>query len=128
MKPPADMPPPPGHPDFNKEKFEAWVAKMEPQWGEVAMALLRAGANPNTPDAQGMAPLMLACDHGMQQVASALVQSGANPMYSDKAGVNALIMSCFFGHTECARVLLGAGVPADSFSNDGCSALIVASA
>lgn len=52
--------------------------------------LLRAGANPNTQNAEGRTPLMHACDLWDKEqcvpTARALVEAGANPLLADNSG------------------------------------------
>ncbi|WP_416980247.1 ankyrin repeat domain-containing protein [Streptomyces sp. T028] len=80
--------------------------------GERVDRLLRAGADPAAPDADGTTPLYTACVQGSAAVARRLLEAGAPPD-AESAGLGAegtpLCAAACWGHTETVRVLLAHG-------------------
>ncbi|WP_069767598.1 ankyrin repeat domain-containing protein [Streptomyces sp. LUP30] len=74
--------------------------------------LLRAGADPATPDADGTTPLYEACVQGAADVAHRLLEAGAPPD-AESAGFGAegtpLCAAACWGHVEAVRILLAHG-------------------
>lgn len=74
--------------------------------------LLKAGADPAAPDADGTTPLYTACVQGSAAVARTLLEAGAPPD-AESAGLGAegtpLCAAACWGHTETVRVLLAHG-------------------
>ena len=68
-------------------------------------ALLRAGANPDQPQADGFTPLHAAAAHGDAQVAALLVLFGASPTLRNAKGKDAVAMAREAGHEWLARRL-----------------------
>ncbi|GAA2426650.1 ankyrin repeat domain-containing protein [Streptomyces glaucus] len=82
--------------------------------GDVARvkALLRAGADPERRDGEGVTPLYLASVQGETEVARLLLEAGAFPD-TESGGVGSegtpLCAAACWGHTETVRVLLAHG-------------------
>ena len=88
---------------------------------EVVAALLKAGANPNTPFTWGLGmlasamPLLPAATEGHTEVVAELLKAGANPNTPNTLGLGMLASqpplhaAAFKGHTEVALELLKAG-------------------
>ena len=69
-------------------------------------ALLQQGANPNSTDARGFTPLMLAAYYGHIDVLVALKNSGTNLCAIDQKGSNAMMGAAFRGHTSVVNWML----------------------
>jgi ankyrin repeat protein len=69
-------------------------------------ALLKAGANPNTPlKGDGATPVYAAAQNGQLTCLDALLKAGANPNTPYKDGATPLRIARHFGHTECVALL-----------------------
>ncbi|MFF5188347.1 ankyrin repeat domain-containing protein [Streptomyces sp. NPDC000345] len=80
--------------------------------GEEVARLLRAGADPAAPDADGTTPLYAACVQGHAGIARTLLAAGAPPD-AESAGPGAegtpLCAAACWGYTETVRTLLAHG-------------------
>ncbi|MFB1048080.1 ankyrin repeat domain-containing protein [Streptomyces chrestomyceticus] len=76
-----------------------------------ATALLRAGAQPNTPNAEGTTPLYAASVHGDVAVARLLLAAGAAPDTESGHGTEGtpLCAAAAWGHLDVVRILLAHG-------------------
>ena len=75
---------------------------------DLVTALLRAGADPNVADFEGITPLMVACDKGPPniEVVKELLEAGADPARISKRGATALWCAAFRGSTDIVGMLL----------------------
>ncbi|MER5431429.1 ankyrin repeat domain-containing protein [Streptomyces sp. NPDC002588] len=84
--------------------------------------LLRAGADPAAPDADGTTPLYTACVQGAAGIARRLLEAGAPPD-AESAGPGAegtpLCAAACWGHTETVRTLLAHGADPDLREDHG---------
>ena len=69
-------------------------------------ALIKAGANPNLQEQDGMTALMWASDAGNLEIVKALITAGANVDHQDKDGYTALMLASASGY---AKDLIKAG-------------------
>ena len=94
---------------------------------DVALALVRAGADVDLPDGNGWSPLMRAAADGRAELVNNLLLGGASPSLKSKKGGRALHFAVQNGHLEVARVLLKAGAsPGARRKMDGKSAVDLA--
>jgi ankyrin repeat protein len=80
--------------------------------GTTVTALLKAGADPDAQNQDGMTPLMAASLGGHSETVATLVASGANVDATDAHGSTALMFAMFAeneGHVEAVGALLAAG-------------------
>jgi ankyrin repeat protein len=71
--------------------------------------LLTAGANPETPDAEGQVALIYATSLARPRIVSILLAAGANPDAKDNRGTTSLMWSAKEGHSEILAELLRSG-------------------
>jgi ankyrin repeat protein len=83
---------------------------------EVSKALLDAGADPNSVDADGRTALMYAVTSGRTSLVRLLLQRGAHPHQKDLDGQTALMAAVHVHHLGAARLLLAKG--ADPWAKD----------
>ena len=74
--------------------------------------LMKAGADVNKADDQGLTPLIHAVSTGNDACAELLIQGGANVNAVDSTGSTALIKAALHGNYKCLKLLLGAGADA----------------
>jgi len=60
--------------------------------------LLDAHVDVNTPNKDGVTPLIIGCYHGDQEVVGLLIQRNANPLFSDKSGNTAKTICNKYGY------------------------------
>lgn len=77
--------------------------------GEVALALLRAGADVNSVDARGWSPLMRATADGRADLVNNLLLSGASANARSKEGSRPLHYAVENGHLEVVKVCSSVG-------------------
>jgi hypothetical protein len=75
----------------------------------IAIALLDAGANPNSVNASKRTPLHLAVDRNSPEIAAALLKAGAKPNELDASGWTPLHHAAAKNQLETAKVLLAGG-------------------
>ncbi|MGW1544319.1 ankyrin repeat domain-containing protein [Streptomyces sp. NPDC002309] len=96
-------------------------AAMSGEHSEVG-ALLRAGADPDTPGTDGTTPLYAASVQGATDAVRTLLRAGADPD-AESAGVGAegtpLCAAACWGHTGVVRELLAHGADPDLREDDG---------
>ena len=91
--------------------------------------LLAAGANPNSPDALGGAPLLTASWLGQARIVSALLSHGANAnAIHREAGASALEYAVLKGRPDIVEMLLAAGANVRKRYRDGQTVLHLAAA
>ncbi|MFC3739122.1 ankyrin repeat domain-containing protein [Paractinoplanes deccanensis] len=82
-------------------------------WGTAARVaeLLRAGADPNSPDPEGTTPLYRASVQGRPDTIRALTAAGADPATESGTGEEGLPLcaAACWGHTAAVEALLAAG-------------------
>ena len=89
---------------------------------KTSVALVRAGADINAREKDGMTPLMLAAKFGFAQTARILVAHGATVGATDGRERTALMWAAWMGHEKVARALLGAGADPGATDANGTSA------
>ena len=114
-----------------RDGTSAMHAASEKGHTEVIQMLLSLGAEPDSTDCYGSAPLALACRTGQPDAASILLQASANPDRQSHVGFSPLMRACSERtpeHEACIRVLLehGADVTIRRAADTGESALILA--
>jgi uncharacterized protein len=88
--------------------------------------LIRAGANLDMQDEQGMTALMWACVKEKHQSAAILLDAGADPNLADKWGWTALMHATTNGQKEIVRKLLAKGADTSGVNELGWSASKIA--
>ena len=91
-----------------------------------AASLLQAGANVNTRDASGRAPIHGAALAGHEGVTAVLLNAGANVDITDAAGYTPLMFASFRAHTHVVAKLLDNGADIERRDDRGLTALHVA--
>ncbi|MGY5125471.1 ankyrin repeat domain-containing protein [Streptomyces nigrescens] len=86
-------------------------------------ALLRQGASPSAPDADGETPLYLAAVSGQSDIVRLLLEAGASPDTESRGqpgseGLPLCAAACW-GHEEVVRALLAHGADPDLREDDG---------
>ncbi|MCK4871773.1 MAG: ankyrin repeat domain-containing protein [Phycisphaerales bacterium] len=76
---------------------------------EMVAFLLRHGADPKLPNADGDGPLMLACQAGASSAAEQLLNAGADIDCVNNSGQTALLLACGAGSVPTVKLLLSAG-------------------
>ena len=82
------------------------------------------GVGVNTPDRDGMTPLMFALVAGHFPVVSLLVECGANVNAADCRGLTPLMLSCIAGRGEILQFLLTNGARLNRYDRENTSALV----
>jgi ankyrin repeat protein len=87
---------------------------------EAVAALLKAGANPNTPSKAGFTPLVFASENGDVKAAASLIAAGADVNYEVPRTANTLLIALTAKQFEVAKLLIdkGAGVAGRDRSGD----------
>ena len=75
----------------------------------LAQLLIKAGANPNATNKEGMTPLCVAAKEGRPEMARLLVKAGADLNATNKDGTTPLYIAVFLEHGETAKALMDAG-------------------
>ncbi|MFE1173975.1 ankyrin repeat domain-containing protein [Streptomyces sp. NPDC058773] len=93
---------------------------------DTVAALLRQGASPSAPDADGATPLYLAAVSGRSDIVRRLLEAGAAPDTESRGepgseGLPLCAAACW-GHDETVRALLEHGADPDLREDDGTSA------
>lgn len=83
----------------------------EPPSPQVLTALLRAGADPNMPNAGGWRPLHLAAHHENDKLVRVLLDAGANPKAGHANGYYPIDTASAHGFSKVVKRLLAAGSP-----------------
>jgi ankyrin repeat protein len=91
----------------------------DPQYDDVALLLLKAGADPDAIDPAGRSCLMLAAGGSEAKVLQALIARGAEVRTRDDQGRTALMYACERGDVENARHLLHAGADPNAVDRKG---------
>lgn len=76
---------------------------------EIATDLLKAGANPNIVNEQGIGPLYLAITNGSPALVELLLTKGANPNLAREDGETPLLTATRLGQVEMLKALLSHG-------------------
>ena len=100
-----------------------WAAR-----GRIAatVALLDAGADPNSREIDGWTPLHQAAQYGTDKIIKSLVQAGANLNARDKNGWSPLHRAAYWGKAEMVEALLDAGANPKARDEDGKTPLYAA--
>ena len=97
---------------------------------DVALELLKAGANPNARDEHGATALMHASAYGFESVVQVLLQNGADVHLADYKGRTALMYAAEGVdrqyYVDAIPLLLGKGADINRRDNDGKTALDIA--
>ncbi len=80
---------------------------------EVALTLIKGGADINATTTDGFTPLALASRNGMTDIVKILIRKGADINVENKGGYTPLHYASEEGHTETVKVLLEAGARVD---------------
>jgi ankyrin repeat protein len=94
---------------------------------EIVLALLSAGANPDSQTDAGSTALMMAAYEGHAGAVRALLANGANPDLSAKTDITALTIAINKGHINVVRLLATAGRGVNQRSLQGSTPLMYAS-
>ena len=86
---------------------------------EIALALLEAGADPNSANAANRTPLHLTVDRNNPQLAAALLKAGAKPGVRDRDGWTPLHHAAAKNQVETAKALLAGGADPMTLSELG---------
>lgn len=86
---------------------------------DIALLLLKSGANPNTIDASQRTPLHLAVERNNPAVAAALLKAGAKPNERDKDGWTPLHHAAAKNQLATAKVILAGGADPMTLSELG---------
>ncbi len=92
----------------------------------VVPALLLAGADPNAPRSDSMAPLHVAACFGHGEVLQALLRGGANPHSVEKYGRTSLHLAVYWRHESCVPILLQSGLDPTARDDKGATPLAYA--
>jgi len=76
---------------------------------EIALLLIKSGANVDFPDGDGMTPLLHACQIGNLKIAEALIHAGADVNDPNKWGETPLMVAKNGNHKAIITVLIKAG-------------------
>ena len=90
---------------------------------EIALALIKAGAEVDGLDGSFRTPLHLCVERGLLSVAKALLKAGANPNEWDKVGWTPLHNAAAKDRLTMAQVLIAGGANAKVLSKQGGTAL-----
>lgn len=90
-------------------------------------ALMKAGADPNTPSRKGVTPISAAAHKGNIHVMQLLIDAGAAVNSLNTSGSTALIQAAHFGHLDAVKLLLKNNATADFANGKGTTALMRAS-
>src|SRR6185437_5651593 len=101
-----------GHPKVNSQQDDgstalAWAAVRCNT--EVAQLLLKAGANPNLTNEQGVGPLYIAIENRSTPIVRMLLAHGANPNLARSNGETPLMLATRLGQIEVIKALLDRG-------------------
>jgi uncharacterized NAD(P)/FAD-binding protein YdhS len=88
---------------------------------EIAVALIKAGANIDACNSKGNSALIRAACEGRLALAQALIDAGAQLDVQNEDGYTALILARRRGHEDIARVLVAAGANQELVSRGGFS-------
>ncbi|MGN0820272.1 MAG: ankyrin repeat domain-containing protein [Akkermansia sp.] len=103
--------------------FDIAKASCEEDGGEI---ILKAGANINAKDADGMTALMHAANFARDKVTKLLLKHGADVKIRDSSGKTALMYAADHEEDDVARLLLEHGAEVNAKNESGETALMVA--
>jgi hypothetical protein len=86
---------------------------------EIALLLLKSGADPNTSDASQRTPLHLAVERNSPETATALLKAGAKPNLRDKGGWTPLHHTAAKNQLETAKAIIDGGADPMTLSELG---------
>ncbi len=94
----------------------------------LALKLIKGGASPNLPDANGTTPLMTACRSGNMPIVNFLLDNGATAdQPRSPKGRTALMITCaYYGGITITKLLIAHGADVNATANDGTTALMLA--
>jgi len=100
------------HPEINIAEDDgstalAWAAIRSN--GEIAQLLLKAGANPNLVNEQGVGPLYIAIENGSALIVRMLLANGADANLARLDGETPLMLATRLGQIETMKMLLDRG-------------------
>jgi ankyrin repeat protein len=84
--------------------------------------LICQGTDVNTPNKDGMTPLIVAVYNHQHDAVKLLLASGADVNIADASGSSALMGAAFKGYTDIARYLITAGSDLDTQNRNGSTA------
>lgn len=95
---------------------------------ELALLLIRKGANITHVDVEGVTVITQAAYQGLLPVVEALLERNADITVTNKEGINPLIAAASEGHHEIVKILISKGKgDVDAKDKDGTNALMAAS-
>jgi ankyrin repeat protein len=93
---------------------------------ESILGLLKAGANPNARDSDGMTAFIYAAWGGNHEVVKAMLALGADANAQDNQKMTALMLAAQQGHLRTVRVLLAKGANVNIMAEKNKNALMMA--
>jgi len=97
---------------------------VEGKSAEIALLLIKHGANVNAKSKNGSTPLHLAAYYGFKNLAEVLIQNGADvKIKTDDLGMTPLHAASQRGHFEIAKLLLDKGAEINAKDKEGNTAL-----
>ncbi|VDI47999.1 uncharacterized protein MGAL_10B000940 [Mytilus galloprovincialis] len=83
-------------------------------------------ADLNSPDCEGLTPLMHACKMNQTKIVEVIVKNGIDIDSESSEGKTALMFACFEGYTDIAEILLKNQASVNKSDNSGLTSLMVA--
>lgn len=114
----------------HKEKRHNWTALILSAWGdrkEMAVFLLKNGADIEAKDKFGRTALVYAATSGLTGMVDLLLNNGAAVDAIDENGETALMLAAAVGHKEMVEFLLEKGADLNKKNNDGKTILTILS-
>ena len=99
------------------------VAATKAENAELAIALIKAGADVNAKDDIEDSAFLYAGAEGYNEILKATIAAGAQVDSVNRYGGTALIPASEHGHVETIKILIDAGVPLDHINNPGWTAI-----
>ena len=94
--------------DLGAPSYPLFEGILKDDYSRVRMMLLQ-GMNPDSPDSQGVTPLMVAASQETPYMTELLVDQGADPNVRDRAGLTPLAVALYFGRDRNAALLMDGG-------------------
>ncbi len=104
------------------------IVSIKRNYQDVAILLIKYGADPEIPDSSGQFPLALAAARGQYSVVEALIEHKAKLESTDRDGRTALLYAVESKRYRIVRLLMDAGANVHHADNDGLTAMKIANA